>query len=395
MNITLQDLHEWAGEQLSEWSEVKNASLAFQVGTYSSRAKGWLEAHRPGPGLEIVVSNLNLTEPVDLVLDHHKPCVWFLLAPNLYGDRQAPCLESAYASTALYPGLNTLGISPPGQVRLFLGANIPQLFVKVSIDVDRLNGMAQNCAPTFTSTHSRRFRQLKNANRTMYWRISPRLDCIASQALSCGHYQQGKPRALFMEAKALEIIDQEISDLFHRATIGSDRFNERETAEMNQARLFLCAYAGLSPKLFGESETLKRTAEALRDFYDEASCSRADLASLEKRSLKEARHILEQEFVSPPSLVELARRAGTNEFKLKRGFRKLFGTTVFGYIRELRMKRARFLLEQGHLNVTEVAFEVGYSSLGHFSASFKQRFGALPSKYRECYREVVPAYDTM
>ncbi len=395
MNIALNDLHQWAGEPLSEWSKTKSVNLVFQVGAYSSRADGWLEVHRPGVGLEIIVANLRLTEHFYLVLDHHQPCVWFLITPNLSNSGKTPVLGSAETPTALYPGLNTLGIKPPGRVRLFLGAQNPHLFIKVSIDLDRLNSMAQNCAATFISTRALERLQLNNLDMTMRWRISPRLDCIASQALTCGHYQKGKARALFMEAKALEIIDQEISDLFHRPTISSDNVNLRETHEMNKARRFLCAYAGLSPKLFGESETLKRTAEALKDFYDEASRSRTDLAALEKKALQEARLILEQEFVSPPSLIELARRAGTNEFKLKRGFRKLFGTTVFGYIRELRMKKARCLLEQGHLNVTEVAFEVGYSSLGHFSASFRQRFGALPSRYRACYKETVLAYDTI
>ena len=96
--------------------------------------------------------------------------------------------------------------------------------------------------------------------------------------------------------------------------------------------------------------------------------------------LQEARGILEVEFVDPPGLFELARRVGLNDFKLKRGFKEAFGTTVFGYVRRLRMDKAKSLLENGDLNVTEAALEAGYSLLGHFAASFKKRFGILPSQ---------------
>jgi AraC-like DNA-binding protein len=71
-----------------------------------------------------------------------------------------------------------------------------------------------------------------------------------------------------------------------------------------------------------------------------------------------------------------------NDFKLKSGFRETFGTTVFGYVRKLRMDKARSLLEIGDLNVTEAALEAGYCSLGHFAAAFKKRFGTLPGQYR-------------
>jgi AraC-like DNA-binding protein len=74
---------------------------------------------------------------------------------------------------------------------------------------------------------------------------------------------------------------------------------------------------------------------------------------------------------------------GLNDFKLKRGFRQVFDTTVFGYVRALRMEKARALLELGRLNVTQVASATGYSCFGHFSAAFKKRFGILPSDFKK------------
>jgi AraC-like DNA-binding protein len=62
---------------------------------------------------------------------------------------------------------------------------------------------------------------------------------------------------------------------------------------------------------------------------------------------------------APLSLPELAGYAGINETKLKRGFRKVYGTSVFGYLRNQRLDKARILLETGDMNVSEVAYSVG------------------------------------
>ena len=60
----------------------------------------------------------------------------------------------------------------------------------------------------------------------------------------------------------------------------------------------------------------------------------------------------------------------------------MFGTTVFGYVRQLRMEKARFLLETSDMTVTEIALAVGYTSLGHFAGAFKRSFGLVPREYR-------------
>jgi len=57
------------------------------------------------------------------------------------------------------------------------------------------------------------------------------------------------------------------------------------------------------------------------------------------------------------------------------------GKTIPQYLRELRIRRAAKLLKEGKHNVTEAAFEVGYSSLGHFSTVFCEITGCCPSLY--------------
>jgi AraC-like DNA-binding protein len=92
-----------------------------------------------------------------------------------------------------------------------------------------------------------------------------------------------------------------------------------------------------------------------------------------------AKAMVEENLLNPCSLIELAHRVGLNDFKLKKGFREVFGTTVFGYLYDLRMEKAKLLLKNGK-PVREVAFEVGYKNAHHFTTAFKKKFGYLPSK---------------
>ncbi len=95
--------------------------------------------------------------------------------------------------------------------------------------------------------------------------------------------------------------------------------------------------------------------------------------------LNEAKQIVAQNLQTPCSLIELARKTGLNDFKLKRGFKTLFGTTVFGYLAELRMETGFQLLKEGK-SVNEVAEAVGYKNSQHFTVAFKKKFGMLPSQ---------------
>lgn len=91
--------------------------------------------------------------------------------------------------------------------------------------------------------------------------------------------------------------------------------------------------------------------------------------------------ILSQKLVDPPSLEEIARVVGCSHFYLSRTFSTETGMTISQYLRQLRMEKAAELLKTGKFNVTEVAIEVGYNSLGHFSKSFHETFGCCPGLY--------------
>ncbi|CAK7068238.1 MAG: hypothetical protein PARBA_02626 [Parabacteroides sp.] len=102
----------------------------------------------------------------------------------------------------------------------------------------------------------------------------------------------------------------------------------------------------------------------------------------DKDKLRDAKIIIEQNYLNPPSLRQLALMIGTNECTLKKGFKELFKTTVFGYIFDYRMDLAcRYLLDSDKA-VQEIGFCVGYEHHAHFSRAFKRKFGVSPLEYR-------------
>ena len=109
------------------------------------------------------------------------------------------------------------------------------------------------------------------------------------------------------------------------------------------------------------------------------------LSKSDINKIKRAEEILVQRMELPPSLLELAQLVGLNDYKLKLGFKEVFGTSAFAYLREQRMERAMFLLRLGTNNVTETAVAVGYKNISHFSESFKKKYGINPSEILRTY----------
>lgn len=107
--------------------------------------------------------------------------------------------------------------------------------------------------------------------------------------------------------------------------------------------------------------------------------------------LHNARTIIEKNLQTPCSLIELARKSGLNDYKLKKGFKSLFGHTVFGYLFEQRMERAYKLLEDGH-SVSLASEEVGYKNPHHFTAAFKKKFNLLPSQVGKIISLCISGY---
>jgi len=141
-----------------------------------------------------------------------------------------------------------------------------------------------------------------------------------------------------------------------------------------------CPYPCELKELLTRGKSLMLVSKALAALAQPEAGDRYDVRFFEDDldRVREARTILLARMEDPPTLPELARLAGLNEVKLKAGFRKLWGTTVFGLLRRERLAEARRFLEAGEGNVGEAAFRVGYTNTSHFAQAFQKEYGVTP-----------------
>ena len=83
-----------------------------------------------------------------------------------------------------------------------------------------------------------------------------------------------------------------------------------------------------------------------------------------------------------PRLKDLALDMGTNEYKLKYGFKQLYGTTVFRFLIQERLRQAKTLIQHSNLTIKQIVQMTGFKSKTHFSRAFKEKYGVSPSDLR-------------
>ncbi|GAA5065284.1 helix-turn-helix transcriptional regulator [Thermocatellispora tengchongensis] len=105
--------------------------------------------------------------------------------------------------------------------------------------------------------------------------------------------------------------------------------------------------------------------------------------------MRRVRDRIDREYAKPLNLDTLARGAHMSIGHLSRGFRRLYGESPYSYLMTRRIERAMTLLRRGDLSVTEVCFEVGFSSLGTFSTRFTELVGVPPSVYRRDHSQAA------
>lgn len=84
---------------------------------------------------------------------------------------------------------------------------------------------------------------------------------------------------------------------------------------------------------------------------------------------------------TPPVIKDLAVCANMSPSKLKRLFKQIFGSSIFNYYQEFRMKEAARLLKEEKLSVSDVGYQLGFINLSHFSRVFNEHMGMKPKQY--------------
>ena len=132
-------------------------------------------------------------------------------------------------------------------------------------------------------------------------------------------------------------------------------------------------------KLYLEGKVL----ELLSLFCDEAigkQKNTKDISREDYRCLMKAREIIDNHFLHPLTIAQIAEQCFLSETKLKQGFKICFNCTVYEYIVEKRMEMAYRLLQSGKYKVKDVVWMVGYTNASHFIDTFKKRYGVTPGE---------------
>ncbi len=141
------------------------------------------------------------------------------------------------------------------------------------------------------------------------------------------------------------------------------------------------SYSGAMENIFVNArvhELLLYSLDCLIDEKEEGFTCKFLADDRSKESIHQAREILLQHIGDPLTIKELSRKVAMNECYLKKGFKEIFGTTIFDFYQQQRMEHAKYLLYEKSSSVTDVSAMLGYSSISHFSAAFKKHTGLKP-----------------
>ena len=147
--------------------------------------------------------------------------------------------------------------------------------------------------------------------------------------------------------------------------------------------IFKNSDSGLVRMTYLESKAMELLTYQLKQYQDDQQPSQKQilLRKFDVDKIIEAKEVLMADLKNAPKIKELARTVGINENKLKKGFKLIFDTTINQFLRDKRLELSKLLLLENSRSIQEVTEIIGYSSRGHFSRRFKEKFGMLPKDY--------------
>lgn len=161
--------------------------------------------------------------------------------------------------------------------------------------------------------------------------------------------------------------------------------------KMALQQLIYCPYYGATRQFFMEGKAMELLAHKLEQLHtlgrDPGEPSLTNTRDIER--VRHAADLLINNLENPPDMTTLAHAVGLGRTKFYQCFRHVFGLSPFDYLRNHRLQTAKFLLQEGAVNVTEAALSVGYGHLSYFAKSFKSMYGVSPKEFLEASRSLI------
>ena len=139
--------------------------------------------------------------------------------------------------------------------------------------------------------------------------------------------------------------------------------------------------------LFAEAKALELLSLQIEQLIDSplSAGPALEMDRVDKAGVQRVREMLGENLQDPPALLDMSREAGMSHSKLNRCFKQLYGLTVFEWLRQARLDKARELL-CGGWPIAEAALKSGFSDQSHLNRCFKRHFGVTPGQYRRARR---------
>ncbi|WP_324171834.1 AraC family transcriptional regulator [Sulfurimonas sp.] len=167
-------------------------------------------------------------------------------------------------------------------------------------------------------------------------------------------------------------------DICHEV-LSSKKTNYQTRLLLNQ--IFLSPFEGELNNIFIQSKVLEIVFLEFQELFENQNISKINTLKLDEydiNAIKQAKDILIQNMQNPPSIIELSRLVKLNDFKLKKGFKQLYGITPYNLLINYKLEYAKKLLTDGDMNINEISHHIGYKFTQSFSTAFSHKFGVLP-----------------
>ncbi|MGL6198431.1 MAG: helix-turn-helix transcriptional regulator [Lachnospiraceae bacterium] len=148
-----------------------------------------------------------------------------------------------------------------------------------------------------------------------------------------------------------------------------------------------CQAVGSSKEIYLESKVME-ILSLVTFHYENTKDERHIAVKLDKgdiRSLGKSVTMMKKNLAGHLTIPELAKVTGMSQSRFQLAFKKIYGTTPYDYLKEMRMNHALILLHDSDYNIQTIAARVGYTKADHFSKLFKEIYGISPKKYRDLH----------
>lgn len=139
-----------------------------------------------------------------------------------------------------------------------------------------------------------------------------------------------------------------------------------------------CHYVGDMQKIALLSQAMDLLMMSTQAISTNQTSKKTIISKQDKEKIIAARDFINSKIHHPPTLTEISKQVGLNEFKLKLGFKELFKTTLFNYLTEQRLHLAYSLLQNTAKTAVDVSAELGYATPQHFNNAFKKKYKQTP-----------------